>query len=846
MKQSIRLKLFTLSIVLILFTSLALSLSYYFLTKQEKQQASRVRLEIAHSIIRDDILTRIENRTLRIEEFFRQVSAIPWELSWYAKKQDKREFFADPTYSSYITTIGEELASFSRYISASRLLLYAADGRLLVSYNNDGQEEEIGAYIVNQDSQNSYLSTADYSRLLITRQNIPKQEMPLGMSPYLGRIIPDELLSEHFHDGYVLALRMYAPVIHKGEKVGVLVVESDYTQEMAEHYARLSKTDVDIFTGNSWSVGTLGDLHPVDREIKEQLISGPDILDETARNIHISQTSIGSQSYYRGSTVLKDSYGNAAVFISIHFSRQSEEAEIERMLAVVLGISFLTIFISFAFTVLVSRKTLRFIQTLTDSTSDIANGHLDVQIDVRGQDEHGRLASSIAKMQSSIIQQINLLKDEIKERERTAEELLKSREYISATFRSIEDGVITCDTSGTVRSLNRAAEQLTGWAAEEAVGMTITGVFRIVNSKNGNERINPIWTVLKEGSVSSLPEETILVSRQGKKYEIDDSYTPMLDGSGKIFGAVITFRDVTEEHALQKSFIQSQKMDAVGQLAGGVAHDFNNMLGGIIGAAELLKLKGADSPESSPFLKMILDSAGRAADLAANLLAFSRRQAAGSTPVDIHKIIKDTVALLGNTIDKRIEIVKNLDAHASLVIGDNAQLQSVFLNLGINASHAMPDGGTLTFSTQKITVNDEFCAGSPFDISPGEFIEIEVRDTGSGITEEHLERIFEPFFTTKGQGKGTGLGLAAAYGTVQQHKGLISVSSELEKGSCFRILLPLAIGIRSVHEKEMTPVAGAGKILLVDDEAVMRATGGGILESLGYDVILAENGHQAI
>jgi signal transduction histidine kinase/CheY-like chemotaxis protein len=302
----------------------------------------------------------------------------------------------------------------------------------------------------------------------------------------------------------------------------------------------------------------------------------------------------------------------------------------------------------------------------------------------------------------------------------------------------------------------------------------------------------------------------------------------------------------SERAALEVKLRQAEKMDALGQLVGGIAHDFNNMLGGIIGAAEMLASYIPNNSKAIIFHKLIMDSANRAADLTQKLLTFSRSAPKASLVVDVHEIINETVVFLKNTIDRRISLETNLMADHSAVIGDPSQLNNAFLNLGINASQAMPEGGTLIYSSQNIVLDAPSCEASPFDIQPGNYLEIEVRDTGCGIKPENLSKIFDPFYTTKKPSHGTGLGLTTVYGTVQQHSGAIHVYSEEGVGTTFKILLPLAGADHAVKIVPSQKLKGSGRILVADDEEVMRITAKAILEDLGYEVILAQNGQEAL
>ncbi len=292
---------------------------------------------------------------------------------------------------------------------------------------------------------------------------------------------------------------------------------------------------------------------------------------------------------------------------------------------------------------------------------------------------------------------------------------------------------------------------------------------------------------------------------------------------------------------------QAQKMDVVGQLAGGVAHDFNNMLSGILGFAELLKLKIKEDDASGKYIDKIIETANRSSELTRKLLAFARKGKTVSTPIDIHNSIKEAVAILERSIDKRIKIEVNLEADQATIIGDPSLLQNAFLNLGINARDAMPDGGTLAYSTSIVKLDEDFCRENLIAAESGSFIEVIVSDTGVGMNKDVMEKIFEPFFTTKEVGKGTGLGLAAVYGTIKEHRGVIKVFSELNVGTIFKIYIPIEKSAVQKQESEAPEIiTGNGKILFVDDESIIRNVGFSQLTNLGYEVILAEDGMQAL
>jgi len=314
--------------------------------------------------------------------------------------------------------------------------------------------------------------------------------------------------------------------------------------------------------------------------------------------------------------------------------------------------------------------------------------------------------------------------------------------------------------------------------------------------------------------------------------------------------------DITEQVAAEailrskeEQLRQSQKMEAIGQLAGGVAHDFNNMLAAILGSAEIMAESIPEDDEKTRMVNVIVKASQRAADLTSKLLSFSRKGKLISTPLDLHRVVHDTVLLLERSIDRRIEIQLELEAPNPLVIGDPSQLENALLNLCINARDAMPEGGVLRVATQRVPLDEAFCrALVGFSLEPGAYVRLTVEDSGHGIPPEIRDRIFEPFFTTKPTGKGTGLGLAAVYGIVKDHRGLIQVDSAPGQGTAFNIYLPLEESalLPSESKPSLPTRLGGGSVLVIEDEEVVRSTASMLLQNLGYDVILAADGLEGI
>ena len=423
-------------------------------------------------------------------------------------------------------------------------------------------------------------------------------------------------------------------------------------------------------------------------------------------------------------------------------------------------------------------------------------------------------------------------------------QLIESRRNLAITLDSIDEGVITTDISGSVTSMNPAAERLTGCSIQEAAGKPFDEVCVLYRSGADEPIPSPVTGVIQSGTVTYLDSFSLLLTQDQQKRHVADSCSPIRDEENRIQGAVVVLRDATEEFALQEKLRQSEKLRSVGELAGGIAHDFNNVLMGISGAAEILESE--TSEEGKRFLNIIRDAARRAASLTSRLLIFSRKKQLVMAPVDTHALLNHTASLLSHTVDKKIIIQIKNEAPLSIITGDDSQLQNAVLNLGINASHAMPDGGSLDFSTRNVFLDQGYCEASPFDLTPGDFIEVEVRDTGVGIPPENLRKVFEPFFTTKEQGKGTGLGLSAVYGTIQSHSGAINLYSEPGKGTVFHIYLPLATGASPETHPEMEVCHRKACILVIDDEDMIRSTLQAMLESLGHQVLTASDGLEGL
>lgn len=501
----------------------------------------------------------------------------------------------------------------------------------------------------------------------------------------------------------------------------------------------------------------------------------------------------------------------------------------------ILEFIFITLIILISISLLL-RKIIKPISKLTELSSEIANGNLDKEIKFSRKDEIGILSQSFFKMQTSIKQKIQSLKTEIEVRKETETELKESKELYQSYLNNAPYGIFVADKNGKYISVNKSACLITGYPEEELLNMSVPDLL----GKDGIEAgIKHFERVIKTGKSSG---ELPLVKKDGSKNYWFIDAIKLSDNRFLGFCS-----DITEKKKLEEQLNHSQRMDAIGQLAGGVAHDFNNMLGGIMGAAELLKSQNKNLDKKGlKLVEMIFKASTRAADLTAKLLSFGRKGKIASTTIKLHNVIDNTTTILKRTIDKRVSILIIKKAKNDIIIGDGSELENIFINMGINASHAMPDGGKLYIETRNIILNDTYCNSNPFNLEPGEYIDIEVRDTGHGIPIKSINKIFEPFYTTKKQGMGTGLGLSAVYGTVLDHHGEIKVYSEEGIGTSFHILFPCSEKDEKAHTINDKVITGSGHILFVDDEEIIRTTGKLIFEGMGYKTSLAKNGKEGV
>ncbi len=420
---------------------------------------------------------------------------------------------------------------------------------------------------------------------------------------------------------------------------------------------------------------------------------------------------------------------------------------------------------------------------------------------------------------------------DIDERHRIADALAAEKEQLAVTLRSIGDGVITTDENARVVLMNKAAESLTGWRQDEALGRPLSEVFALREGLLvGDDR-----ATVDEDDGS---RRATLISRDGRERWIADCIAPIRDAAGIRRGTAVVFRDVTDAERLEEERQKASRLESVGLLAGAIAHDFNNILTAIMGNISLAKLY------SRPGEKIYerLDEAERAAlwakDLTHQLLTFAKGGAPVKRPTEIAAVVRDSAefACRGSNVLCAVEIDGN-----PVVEADEGQIRQVVHNLVLNAQQAMPAGGRVRVSVREVDL--EARAAQP--LPPGRYAEISCEDQGVGIETEHLPKIFDPYFTTKQ--KGSGLGLATTYSIIRKHNGLITVESQVGTGTVFRVYLPLSAKAAAADDAVRVPtVSGHGRILVMDDECFIRDVLGRFFTHFGYEVGYAKDGGEAL
>lgn len=429
---------------------------------------------------------------------------------------------------------------------------------------------------------------------------------------------------------------------------------------------------------------------------------------------------------------------------------------------------------------------------------------------------------------------------DITERKEAEEILSSERERLAVTLRCIGDGVITTDVEGKVVLMNKISETLTGWSQEQARGRLITEVLHLINETSRTVQNNPVDILLKSGETLDILDHTLLVARDGKERLISDSVSPIVDSKSNIIGTVLVFRDITEKRHLEEKLLKSEKIESLGVLAGGIAHDFNNLLNAIMGNIDLAVMDLAPGDRIRESLSRAEKAVLRAKDLTQQLLTFSKGGAPIKKTASISELIRDSAdfAIRGSNAKCSFDLPEDLWK----VEIDLGQMSQVINNVVLNGIHAMPGGGQIYIRAENIVIEYD----GP-ELKQGKYVKVTIKDTGSGISKEHLPRIFEPYFTTKHTG--SGLGLATTYSIIKKHDGHIEVASEIGKGTIFSIFLPAFSGnteLNPLPVENPSSKKGRGRVLLMDDDDMVRTTTSEMLRRIGYEVVETAEGNKTL
>jgi len=456
------------------------------------------------------------------------------------------------------------------------------------------------------------------------------------------------------------------------------------------------------------------------------------------------------------------------------------------------------------------------------------------------------------KTKAQLLEELTALRKEIRALQSLAgshkesqNALRESDKRYRSLFDNIRDFIYTHDLEGRFLTINRSAAQTIGYTPRELIGLPISDLMLAEHRRAFLDEYLP--QIKEQGFFNGV---TQYLAKDGKKHYIEyrslmvkqEGQEPYVSGIGRdITDRILSQGEVKK---LERQLQQAQKMEAIGTLAGGIAHDFNNLLMGILGNTSLMLLDMDENHPQYERLKVIERHVRLGADLTKQLLGFARGGKYEAKPTDLNELVKKSVGMFGRT-KKEITIHTKFVENVWTVELDRGQIEHVLLNLYVNAWQAMPGPGQLYIETENIVLDEHYV--KPYEVTPGRYVRLSITDTGVGMDKPTQRRIFEPFFTTKEMGRGTGLGLASVYGIIKNHGGYINVYSEKNEGTIFRIYLPASD--KDVPESTSFPEAllkGTETLLLVDDEDIIIEVGKQMLESLGYEVLLAKSGGEAI
>ena len=514
------------------------------------------------------------------------------------------------------------------------------------------------------------------------------------------------------------------------------------------------------------------------------------------------------------------------------------QARIKYFILLIVGLVMLSFLVAGRLSSVVTSPILSLVKAVNSFSKDKT---YDIKVNNKHEDETKQLTNSFNELLSQ-------LKRRESERDIAESSLIREKESITNILNNMAEGVMTITTKGFIKSTNLAAEKMFGYPDNELLKLPITSLINKQQIEKYSGHINYYFETGELGIIAK-GFETVGIKKNLSEFPIYASISeiPNTESDEKLF--IISCEDVSHRKSQEEQLRRSQRMEALGNLTGGIAHDYNNMLGVIIGYAELIEMQDTDTSTLKSYASEILHAGERGKSLTSKLLSFTKHDATEANITNINTIITQSKSIIAKTITSRIDLKLNLEENiwdSWLDIGD---FEDALINISINAMHAMVDGGLLRFETLNIHLSEMEAA--PLQLPGGDYIQLKIIDTGTGMDELTRTRIFEPFFTTK-KDKGTGLGLSQVYGFVKRSNGEIKVYSEVGRGTHFDFYFPRYISTKindteiQQSEIEGNNFNGNEIVLVVDDEAALRELAKNLLELYGYKVFTAENSNDAL
>lgn len=869
MRVSIRTKLLVICIALVLLTTTGISITYYVLTRQDKQRASRQQIQIAFNIILNDIAKRINTYTVSVRQFLQENVTLLWAT--YTYSLDDSEEGTIKFLFDHFADVSAELKQFGRVALADRVMLYGANKRLLVVYQRLNGYETRGGCLVSAAQGHQYLPMDNLSvqaeitfrrnNLAIHAQNteLPDTPFPQGVSAVYAGDVPNVISVGLFRLRQQLGIRVVAPLYRRDQVLGILVGETFFTQDMIEEYASLSKTAINFFSGNTLSIGTLAAQSELTPLTPEQAIRCQDVL-RTRQGITVIPITLEEQKYYQGQCTLNDGPETLGA-ITVNLSQEIEQQEIAKIVKAVSTISGIGVLICVVLVsgVLVPKFTGPII-TLTNAALRMAQGDLRQTIDTSGQDELGTLARSFAHMRDEIqqkIEELQLMNAELDQRveERTAE--VVRQKYILDTFmETVPDRIYFKDCQGRITRANKAhASRMGVQDPSQEIGKTDFDFFPYEDAQRRYEQEQEI---LRSGTPLIGAEEQRTWADGHEEWSLVTKM-PLRNEHGEIIGIFGVSRDITElkhtEDALRHAKNAAEAANrAKSEFLANMSHELRTPLNVILGLTQIMTRNPQILKEERENLDIIHHSGEHLLMLINNVLDLSKIEAGripiNESSIDLFRLLDElkemfAVKAAPKQLDLLFEYAEDAPQYVRL---DAGKLRQVLINLLNNAVKFTEEGGVTV--GVKAEIEGQRAEGE-------RQLQFSISDTGPGIAPEEMALLFEAFVQTqsgRNAQEGTGLGLAISQKFVQLLGGTIAVESELQRGTTFTFTIPVALAnANDVVSSSITqrvialqPDQPRYRILVVDDNPHNRRLLVKLLTPLGFDVREAENGQDGI